>query len=82
MLPANSAAVVSASATAPCTAMTSGSWIYVMRQSGGTCQVHIELADGTAYTSTISFQALGGCCPDTYSGTASPIEQVDAGTGG
>jgi hypothetical protein len=56
--------------------------VLVMRSGEGSCKVQIQLTDGTAYESSVSFHALGGCCPYTYAGSASAIEQVDAGSGG
>jgi hypothetical protein len=84
MLPANLASqLASVSATAPCTATNTGSgWVFVMRSSGGKCDVHFQLTNGAVYESSVDFHALGGCCPDTFSGTASAVQQVDAGSGG
>ena len=85
MLPMNpTSPIATVSATSPCTtSWSAGSdWVLVMRQSAGACEVRFQAADGTTYASSVQFDALGGCCPYTYSGTATPAEPVDAGTRG
>ncbi len=75
--------LASVSTTAPCTATNSGSgWVLVMRSSDGKCDVHLQLTNGVVYESAVDFQDLGGCCPDTFAGTASTLQQVDAGSSG
>ena len=85
MLPMNpSSPIATVSATSPCTTnwSTGSDWVLVMRQSAGACEVRFQAADGTTYASSVQFHGLGGCCPYTYSGTATPVEPVDAGTRG
>jgi hypothetical protein len=50
-----------------------------MRSSGGKCDVRFVLNNGAVYESSVSFSALGGCCPDTYAGTASAVTEIDGG---
>jgi hypothetical protein len=74
--------ITAASATEPCTiAWSAGSEsAFVMRQSAGACEIQFQAEDGTTYAASVQFQSLGGCCPDTYRGTATAVQQVDAGT--
>jgi hypothetical protein len=75
--------VAEVSAPAPCTASAvTTDVVLVARNGAGSCQVRIELTDGTTYTSSVQFTGGGGCCPYTYFGTAGPLNQIDGGSGG
>jgi hypothetical protein len=56
--------------------------VLIDRDGAGSCQVRIQLTDGTTYTSLVEFSGGGGCCPYTNFGKAGPLEPIDAGTGG
>jgi len=72
-----------ASATAPCTISADGTdLVRVTRDSVGSCQVRIQLADGKTYSSSANFTQGGICCPDLYYGVAGPLDPIDAGSGG
>jgi hypothetical protein len=56
--------------------------VLVTRDSAGKCDVQLQLTSGAVFVSSVDFHSIGGCCPDVFSGTASAIEPVDAGSSG
>ena len=74
-------AVAAISTDAPCTVSEVGT-DHVLVEGTNSCQVRIQLTNGTVYTSLVKFTPGGGCCPDTNFGTAGPLELVDAGSTG
>jgi hypothetical protein len=73
--------IANVSADATCTVSNVGTNV-VLVEGANSCQVRIQLTDGTMYTSLVKFAPGGGCCPYTSFGTAGPLELVDAGSGG
>ena len=43
-------------------AAAGGRMVKVQRNGTGSCHVNAEFMNGDAYTFTVDFQALGGCC--------------------
>ncbi len=80
LLPADP--IASVTVDAPCTVTQLGTSVLVERNGAGSCQVRVQMTSGVTYTSEVQFTGGGGCCPYTYFGTAGPLEQLDASTGG
>jgi hypothetical protein len=75
--------VAEVSAPLPCSASAvTTDVVLVGRDGAGSCQVRIQLTDGTTYTSSVQFTGGSGCCPYTYHGIAGPLDRIDAGSGG
>jgi hypothetical protein len=56
--------------------------IFLMASKATTCHVRITLANGEVLATDVVFTSLGGCCPDTFGATSSPVVVVDGGAGG
>jgi hypothetical protein len=79
-------AIGTVSTDAPCSASIFDSdQVIVTRNSSGTCQVRVQLANGDTYALSFQFQSVNpnGCCANiTRPIDASVPQLVDAGAGG
>lgn len=81
------APLVAASADSPCVIAdttssppdAAPSVVFVNAPSGTTCEVRLQLANGTTYRTSATFTGGGGCCPYTTFGTVGPLELSDGG---
>jgi hypothetical protein len=79
--------LVAASADSPCAIAdttssppdAAPSVVFINAPSGATCEVRLQLADGTTYGTSATFTAGGGCCSYTTFGTVGPLELLDGG---
>jgi len=55
--------------------------VFLLASKAGTCHVRITLANGEVLATEVVFSSLGGCCSDTFAGSASPLVVVDGGRG-
>jgi hypothetical protein len=51
--------------------------VFLLASKTGTC--HLTLADGEVLATDVVFSSLGGCCSNTFAGSASPLVVVDGG---
>ena len=49
------------------------------RAKRATCEVRLQLANGTTYRTSATFTGGRGCCPYTTFGTVGPLELSDGG---
>jgi len=81
------APLVAASADSPCTIANTTSSppdaapsdVFVNAPGGATCEIRLQLANGTTYRTSATFTAGGGCCPYTTFGTVGPLQLSDGG---
>ncbi len=81
-VPVNSLAVVSSATTnAPCTTKHDDHTVSVSIVGAGTCDIHVQFADGGGEAVQIRFDKVQGACGCYITAVVTSVEQMDAGSG-